>query len=244
MFVDCLKFIIHKEMRKKNIVVFSGAGMSAESGIKTFRDTGGLWEEHKIEDVATFEAWKKNRELVLDFYNQRRKQVMEAKPNYAHELVADLQNNFDVQVITQNIDDLHERAGSKKVLHLHGEIMKGRSTLKHHLIYPLTHWEIKIGDKCEFGSQLRPHIVWFGEDVPEMTKATELTEHADIFITIGTSLNVYPAANLIHVVKSDIPKFLVDPGDFNLDYIKNLTIIKATAVEGMKILSKKLNELL
>jgi NAD-dependent deacetylase len=231
-------------MRKKNIVVFSGAGMSAESGIKTFRDTGGLWEEHKIEDVATFEAWKKNRELVLDFYNQRRKHVMEAKPNYAHELVADLQNNFDVQVITQNIDDLHERAGSKKVLHLHGEIMKGRSTLKHHLIYPLTHWEIKIGDKCEFGSQLRPHIVWFGEDVPEMTKATELTEHADIFITIGTSLNVYPAANLIHVVKSDIPKFLVDPGDFNLDYIKNLTIIKATAVEGMKILSKKLNELL
>lgn len=229
---------------KKKIVVFSGAGMSAESGIKTFRDTGGLWEEYKIEDVATFEAWAKNQDLVLDFYNQRRKQVMEAKPNEAHQLVADLQKNFDVQVITQNIDDLHERAGSKKVLHLHGEIMKSRSTKNNNLVYPLKHWEIKAGDVCEVGSQLRPHIVWFGEDVPEMEKATKLAEDADIFITIGTSLNVYPAANLIHVVQNKIPKFLVDPGNFNLDYIKNLTIIKATAVEGMKVLSEKLNELI
>lgn len=231
-------------MKKKKIVVFSGAGMSAESGIKTFRDSGGLWEEYKIEDVATFDAWLKNQDLVLDFYNQRRKQVMEAKPNKAHELVAELQNHFDVQVITQNIDDLHERAGSKKVLHLHGEIMKGRSTSKKELVYELKHWEIKTGDVCEVGSQLRPHIVWFGEDVPEMDKATILAENADIFITIGTSLNVYPAANLIHVVQSTIPKFLVDPGDFNLDYIKNLTIIKANAVEGMKVLSEKLNELI
>ena len=230
-------------MKKKKIVVFSGAGMSAESGIKTFRDTGGLWEEYKIEDVATFDAWVKNQNLVLDFYNQRRKQVMEAKPNRAHEMVAELQKHFDVQVITQNIDDLHERAGSKKVLHLHGEIMKGRSTTKKELVYELSHWEIKAGDVCEVGSQLRPHIVWFGEDVPEMDKATAFAESADIFITIGTSLNVYPAANLIHVVQSNIPKFLVDPGDFNLDYIKNLTIIKANAVEGMKTLSKKLNEL-
>lgn len=218
--------------------------MSAESGIKTFRDTGGLWEEYKIEDVATFDAWLKNQDLVLDFYNQRRKQVMEAKPNEAHLLVAELQKHFDVQVITQNIDDLHERAGSKKVLHLHGEIMKGRSTAKQELVYDLKHWEIKSGDVCEVGSQIRPHIVWFGEAVPEMDRATELAEQADIFITIGTSLNVYPAANLIHVVANHIPKFLVDPGDFNLDYIKNLTIIKATAVEGMKVLSKKLNALI
>lgn len=243
MFVVCLKFIFTSIMKKK-IVVFSGAGMSAESGIKTFRDTGGLWEEYKIEDVATFEAWVKNQDLVLDFYNLRRKQVMEAKPNEAHLLVAELQKHFDVQVITQNIDDLHERAGSKKVLHLHGEIMKSRSTSNYNLVYPLKHWEIKAGDVCEVGSQLRPHIVWFGEDVPEMEKATKLAEEADVFITIGTSLNVYPAANLIHVINSNIPKFLVDPGDFNLDYIKNLTIIKANAVEGMKVLSKKLNELI
>lgn len=244
MFVVCLKFIFTAIMKKKKIVVFSGAGMSAESGIKTFRDTGGLWEEYRIEDVATFEAWLKNQDLVLDFYNQRRKQVMEAQPNEAHYLVAELQKHFDVQVITQNIDDLHERAGSKNVLHLHGEIMKGRSTVKHELVYDLKHWEIKTGDVCEVGSQIRPHIVWFGEAVPEMDKATELAEKADIFITIGTSLNVYPAANLIHVIEGHIPKFLVDPGDFNLDYIKNLTIIKSTAVEGMKVLSEKLNELI
>ncbi len=244
MFVVCLKFIFTLVMKKKKIVVFSGAGMSAESGIKTFRDTGGLWEEYKIEDVATFDAWEKNQNLVLNFYNERRKQVMEAQPNEAHFLVAELQKHFDVQVITQNIDDLHERAGSKKVLHLHGEIMKGRSTVKHDLVYPLKHWEIKAGDVCEVGSQIRPHIVWFGEAVPEMDKATELAEKADIFITIGTSLNVYPAANLIHVIEGHIPKFLVDPGDFNLDYIKNLTIVKATAIEGMKVLSKKLNELI
>jgi NAD-dependent deacetylase len=229
-------------MRKKKIVVFSGAGMSAESGIKTFRDTGGLWEEYRIEDVATFDAWQRNPELVLNFYNQRRKQVMDARPNAGHELIARLEKDFDVQVITQNIDDLHERAGSKKVLHLHGEIMKSRSTRSHDLVYPLKHWEIKLGDTCETGTQLRPHIVWFGEAVPEMDRATAMAEEADVFITIGTSLNVYPAANLIHVVAPHIPKYLIDPGDFNLDYIKNLTVIKATAVEGMKILSKKLKE--
>ncbi len=231
-------------MKKKKIVVFSGAGMSAESGIKTFRDSGGLWEEYRIEDVATFDAWTKNQSLVLNFYNQRRKQVMEAEPNTAHLLVAEWQQHFDVQVITQNIDDLHERAGSKKVLHLHGEIMKGRSTVRHDLVYPLKHWEIKAGDVCEVGSQIRPHIVWFGEAVPEMERAIELTEDADIFVTIGTSLNVYPAANLINVVESHIPKYLVDPGDFNLDYVKNLTIIKSTAVEGLKIVSEKLKELI
>ncbi len=229
-------------MKKKKIVVFSGAGMSAESGIKTFRDTGGLWEEYKIEDVATFEAWTKNQKLVLDFYNQRRKQVMEATPNKAHQFVAELQKKYDVQVITQNIDDLHERAGSKKVLHLHGEIMKSRSSVAQGLTYDLKDWEIKQGDLCEKGSQLRPHIVWFGEAVPEMDKAVAFAEEADIFITIGTSLNVYPAANLIHVVDSAVPKYLIDPGDFKLDYIKNLTVIKAKAVEGMEILMKKLSE--
>lgn len=227
-------------MKKKKIVVFSGAGMSAESGIKTFRDSGGLWEQYKIEEVATFDAWLNNPALVLDFYNQRRKQVMEAKPNRAHELVAELQKTHDVQVITQNIDDLHERAGSKKVLHLHGEIMKCRSTINHHLVYPVKQWEIKLGDQCEEGSQLRPHIVWFGEAVPEMEKAIAITEEADVFITIGTSLNVYPAANLIHVVPVSVSKYLIDPNEFNLDYIKNLNIIKATAVEGMNILSKQL----
>lgn len=229
-------------MKKKRIVVFSGAGMSAESGIKTFRDSDGLWEEHRIEDVATYEAWTRNQSLVLNFYNQRRKQVMEAKPNLAHEIVAQLEQHFEVSVVTQNVDDLHERAGSSQVLHLHGEIMKGRSTVTPDLIYPLTNWEMKNGDVCELGAQLRPHIVWFGEDVPEMDSAVGLAEQADIFITIGTSLKVYPAANLIHVIKADIPKYLVDPGEFNLDYIKNLTVIKSTAVEGMKLLFKKLTE--
>lgn len=229
-------------MKKKKIVVFSGAGMSAESGIKTFRDTGGLWEEYKIEDVATYSAWTKNRKLVLDFYNQRRKQVMAASPNAAHTMVAGLQEEFDVQVITQNIDDLHERAGSENVLHLHGEIMKSRSSQWSELIYDIKEWELKEGDLCERGAQLRPHIVWFGEAVPEMVKAEMLTREADIFITIGTSLNVYPAANLIHVVEASVPKFLIDPGEFNLDYIRNLTVIKAKAVEGMELLLKRLHE--
>ena len=230
-------------MKKKKIVVFTGAGMSAESGIKTFRDTNGLWEEYKIEDVATFDAWQRNMPLVLDFYNQRRKQVLEAKPNEGHLLVAQLQKKYDVQVITQNIDDLHERAGSKKVLHLHGEIIKSRSTDHSNLIYPIKGSEIKVGDVCENGSQLRPHIVWFGEAVPEMDTAINLAEDADIFITIGTSLNVYPAANLIHVTSSQAKRYLIDPSDFNLDYIKNLIHIKATAVAGMLILAKKLEEL-
>src|SRR5687767_13546490 len=150
-------------MSKKRLVVFTGAGVSAESGIRTFRDAGGLWEQHRIEDVATYEAWLKNRELVLEFYNQRRKQVMESEPNAAHLFIAEMQKKFDVQVITQNVDDLHERAGSKKVLHLHGEIMKARSSIDPKLVYPLKSWELKMGMRCDKGSQLRPHIVWFGE---------------------------------------------------------------------------------
>lgn len=230
-------------MIKKKIIVFTGAGISAESGLKTFRAGDGLWEEYNIEDVATFAAWQKNKELVQQFYNMRRKQVMDAKPNIAHNLVAQLEKYYDVQVITQNIDDLHERAGSKNVLHLHGEIMKVKSTVDSNLIYPTKNWELKMGELCEKGSQLRPHIVWFGEAVPEMENATKLSEMADIFITIGTSLNVYPAANLISEAPRLIPKYLIDPGDFNLDHLKNITHLKTTATNGMKILFDKLIEL-
>ncbi len=227
--------------KKQKIVVFSGAGISAESGIKTFRDSGGLWEDYKIEDVATPQAWIKDKELVLKFYNERRIQVINAKPNSAHKLVANLQNQFDVHVITQNIDDLHERAGSKNVLHLHGQIMKSQSTNDANLVYDVKNKLITIDDKCELGYQLRPHIVWFGEMVPEMDNAIEIATTADVFITIGTSLNVYPAANLINHVPVSSKKYLIDPSDFNLDYIKNLTVLKTTAVDGMAILYKQLN---
>jgi NAD-dependent deacetylase len=227
---------------KKRLVIFSGAGVSAESGLKTFRDSGGLWEQYRIEDVATFDAWTNNTSLVLEFYNQRRKQVMEAKPNAAHKFISDLQKDFDVHVITQNIDDLHERAGSKKVLHLHGEIMKARSTADDTLIYPMKKAEIRLGELCEKGSQLRPHIVWFGEMVPEMEKAYLITEQADLFVVVGTSLNVYPAAGLLSYVNHNTPKWLVDPGEFNLDYIRNLRHIKQTAVNGVPELRKELEK--
>ncbi|GAB4454468.1 MAG: NAD-dependent deacylase [Bacteroidales bacterium] len=197
----------------KKLVVLTGAGVSAESGISTFRDSGGLWEKYKIEDVATPEAWRKNKELVLEFYNQRRKQLLEVKPNRAHELLVELESDFDVQIITQNVDDLHERAGSKNVLHLHGELLKSQSTVDPSLVYKIDGWELKMGDKCEKGSQLRPFIVWFGEAVPMMDKAMELTEKADIFVVIGTSLQVYPAASLLQYVRPTSPIFVVDPND-------------------------------
>jgi NAD-dependent deacetylase len=227
-------------MSKKRLVVFTGAGMSAESGIKTFRDAGGLWEEYRIEEVATYDAWAKNRDLVLEFYNMRRKQVMEANPNEAHLFLAELQKRFDVQVITQNVDDLHERAGSKKVLHLHGEIMKARSSVDSNLIYPLKTAIISPGDKCEKGSQLRPHIVWFGEMVPEMEKANAIASKAELFVVIGTSLNVYPAAGVLNFVPSFVPTWLLDPGEFNLDYMKELKHIKKTAVNGIEDLKREL----
>jgi NAD-dependent deacetylase len=229
-------------MHKKQLVVFTGAGISAESGIKTFRDAGGLWENYKIEDVATFEAWTKNKELVLNFYNERRKQVMEAKPNASHLYIAELQSQFNVQVVTQNVDDLHERAGSKNVLHVHGEIMKVRSTVDPRLIYTLKNWESKLGDLCDKGSQLRPHIVWFGEMVPEMERANYFATQADLFVVIGTSLNVYPAAGILNFVPQDAPKWLVDPGDFSLDYLVALKHIKKNAVNGMKELEKELKK--
>ena len=193
----------------KNIVVFTGAGISAESGLKTFRAADGLWEEHRIEDVATPEAWRRDPELVLRFYNERRRGVLAAQPNAAHRVLAELQANANVQIVTQNIDDLHERAGSSDVLHLHGEIMKSRSSIDEHRLYNTQGEDICIGDLCELGSQLRPHVVWFGEAVPMMERAIELTMRADIFIVVGTSLAVYPAASLLQFVRDDAEKYIV-----------------------------------
>ena len=193
----------------KNIVVFTGAGISAESGLKTFRAADGLWEEHRIEDVATPEAWRRDPELVLRFYNERRRGVLAAQPNAAHRVLAELQASANVQIVTQNIDDLHERAGSNDVLHLHGEIMKSRSSIDEDRLYDTQGDDICIGDLCELGSQLRPHVVWFGEAVPMMERAIELTMRADIFIVVGTSLAVYPAASLLQFVRDDAEKYIV-----------------------------------
>ena len=231
---------LREVMAKKKIVVFTGAGISAESGIKTFRDSGGLWEEHKVEDVATPEAWEKNPALVLDFYNTRRRQAVNAKPNAAHEALVLLEKKFDVQIITQNIDDLHERAGSKKVLHLHGEINKSRSSIDESLVYTMKGKDLKIGQLCEKGSQLRPHIVRFGEFVPMMEEANRLATIAEIFIIVGTSLNVYPAAGLVNFVPEKSPKYLIDPSAFAKDYIQNLTILKETAGKGVPALVETL----
>jgi NAD-dependent deacetylase len=226
----------------KKIVVLTGAGISAESGIRTFRDSDGLWEEHRIEDVATFDAWQRNPGLVLDFYNQRRKQLYEVKPNKGHNALVELEKKFDVRIITQNVDDLHEQAGSRNVLHLHGELKKVRSTVDDTLIYELEGWELKKGDFCEKGSQLRPHIVWFGEAVPMIEKAMELSAQADIFIVIGTSLNVYPAAGLVYYIKPGTPVYLIDPQAEMLSGVKNLTVIREPASTGVPALVKKLFE--
>jgi NAD-dependent deacetylase len=220
-------------MAKKKLIVFTGAGISAESGLKTFRDSGGLWEEYKVEDVATPEAWEKDPAMVLDFYNMRRRQAVLAKPNPAHLALVRLEKKYDVLIITQNIDDLHEKAGSKKVLHLHGEITKCRSSVDVSLVYPMKGNDLKIGQLCEKGSQLRPHIVWFGESVPMMEEAAALAATADLFLIIGTSLNVYPAAGLVNYVPEKTPKYLVDPTAFSKDYIQNLTVIKETAGKGV-----------
>jgi NAD-dependent deacetylase len=225
---------------KQKLVVFTGAGISAESGIKTFRDSGGLWEEYNISEVATPQAWEKNKELVLDFYNKRRKQVLESEPNEAHYALVELEEKYDVHIITQNIDDLHERAGSKKVLHLHGEIIKSRSTVDPSLVYKIKGSEIKLGEKCEKGSQLRPHIVWFGEMVPMMDVANLIAEKADIFMVVGTSMLVYPAAGLIDYTPENIPKYVIDPSDVKINGIRNLTIIKEKASVGLSKLAKEL----
>jgi NAD-dependent deacetylase len=217
----------------KNLVVLTGAGISAESGLKTFRDMGGIWEQYNVYEVASPEAWNSNPELVLRFYNERRKQLLETKPNAAHKLIAKLQNNYDVTVITQNVDDLHERAGTKKVLHLHGELRKARSTCDENKIYDIEGWELKLGDTDDNGCQLRPHVVWFGESVPMLHKAVEITTQAEIFVIIGTSLNVYPAASLIDYVKQGIPIFYIDPNPASI-YRKDVIIIPEKATTGVK----------
>ena len=224
----------------KKIVVLSGAGISAESGIRTFRASDGLWEEHRIEDVATFDAWLRNPDLVQQFYNQRRKQLYEVEPNAAHYALVKLEKKFDLKIITQNVDDLHERAGSNNVLHLHGELKKSRSTVDPALVYDIKGWELKMGDKCEKGSQLRPNIVWFGEEVPMIVPAAQLSRMADIFIVIGTSLNVYPAAGLIEEASYSSMKYLVDPNDCRVGHIPNLTILKEKAGWGVPKLVEQL----
>lgn len=229
----------------KKVVVLSGAGVSAESGIKTFRDSGGLWEGHDVMDVASPEGWAKDRELVLNFYNERRKAALEAQPNEGHLIIAELQDHFNVTVITQNVDNLHEKAGSKNVLHLHGELFKSRSTVDSNLIYDIEGWELNQGDKCEKGSQLRPNIVWFGEMVPMMEVAVEETVLADIFIVIGTSLQVYPAAGLLEYVKQKNPTFIIDPNMPSVLHRPNLFLFEEKGSIGMKQVRKiLLNEYL
>lgn len=224
----------------KKIVVLSGAGISAESGISTFRESNGLWENHRIEDVATPEGWEANPKLVLQFYNQRRKQLFEVEPNEGHKALVKLEDFYDVQIVTQNVDDLHERAGSSNVLHLHGELKKVISTIDHNLVYDLNNWELKYGDTCEKGSQLRPYIVWFGEAVPNIIFAEEIVREADILIIVGTSLNVYPAAGLVDVIKEEAEVYIVDPGDVLINDNKNITVLKVGAVEGLAELVNKL----
>jgi len=225
----------------KKLVVLTGAGISAESGIKTFRDMGGLWEEYDIEEVASPQGWNNNRELVLNFYNQRRKELLDCKPNKAHYQLVELEKYFEVQIITQNIDDLHERAGSSNILHLHGEIRKSMSTGDSSLIYNIEGWELKTGDLCEKGFQLRPFVVWFGEAVPMMDKASELTENADIYAVVGTSLNVYPAAGLLRYVKRDVPIYIVDPNE--VQSWRKVTFIKEKASTGVTRLADILQNL-
>ena len=220
--------------------------MSAESGISTFRDSGGLWEQHRVEDVATIEGYIRNPKLVLDFYNQRRRQLLTVKPCRGHELVAELEKNFDVTVVTQNVDDLHERAGSTKVIHLHGELMKATSSNNPNdprqiVTLDADHVDIHIGDKAADGSQLRPCIVWFGEAVPEIERAAEETSKADVFVVIGTSLNVYPAAGLIQFAPPEAPIYLIDPKDVPWNSVHRFRHIKKGATEGMEELITLLN---
>ena len=220
-------------MAKKKLVVLTGAGFSAESGLKTFRDSDGLWEGYNIEDVATPRAWKKDPKLVLEFYNYRRRNVRDAQPNAAHHGLAYLQEQFDVHIITQNIDDLHERAGSKNVLHLHGEIFKMRSEQNEHLVYEIKD-DIRLGDRAEDGAQLRPHIVWFEEPVPKIEEAIGIVVQADIFVVAGTSLVVYPAAGLVSYARTQIPKYIIDKSIPYASSVYNLIAIEKPATEGIK----------
>jgi NAD-dependent deacetylase len=227
----------------KKIVFFSGAGMSAESGISTFRDSGGLWEKYEINEVATPEAWRRNPDLVSAFYNQRRKQIIETSPNAAHNFITSLEDQFDVTIITQNIDDLHERAGSTNILHLHGNIRLAKSSgpNQENKLYPIDGWELTKNDLCEDGYRLRPHVVWFGEAVPALEDAIPLIESADVFVVIGTSLQVYPATGLIHYAPKTAIKILIDPNldSFSIpsDFIK-IAKNSTAAIQDLKDLLK------
>jgi NAD-dependent deacetylase len=227
-------------MQKKHLVVLTGAGISAESGLQTFRDADGLWEGYDINEVATATAWKRNPALVLEFYNMRRKNVKQAKPNAAHLALAGLENKFDVTIITQNIDDLHERAGSTKVVHLHGEIFKMQSETNEQLVYSI-YDEIMMGDKADDGGQLRPHIVWFEEPVPVFEEAIPIVRSAEIFLIVGTSLVVYPAAGLVNFVPPEIPKFIIDKKIPYTSSLNNLVAIERTASEGMMVVEEMLH---
>ena len=226
----------------KKIVVFTGAGVSADSGLSTFRDADGLWANYRIEDVCTPEALARNRSLMIEFYNKRRKELLSTEPNPAHYAIAELEKHFDVQVVTQNVDDLHERAGSKRVTHLHGELMKLRSERNSELIVPIEGWEQTLDARSEDGALLRPHIVFFGESVPMFDAATHIAAEADLMIVVGTSLAVYPAAMLVRYAKSGVPIYVVDPGTPDTSLIRNnpLTHIKARAAEGMPELAERL----
>ncbi len=233
----------------KKIVVLTGAGMSAESGISTFRDSGGLWEKYPVEQVATPEGYAANPKLVIDFYNDRRKQLLKVEPNRGHKILAELEKDFDVTVITQNVDNLHERAGSTNVIHLHGELTKVTSSRQPNnpkYIKELSpeNFEIKIGDLADDGTQLRPFIVWFGESVPMIETAIDYVEKADIFIIIGTSLNVYPAAGLLNYADTDIPVYLIDPNPVNISSDRKIQVISKGASSGMDDLRKILYDML
>ncbi|MHA3788984.1 SIR2 family NAD-dependent protein deacylase [Flavobacterium hauense] len=227
----------------KKLVILSGAGMSAESGIKTFRDAGGLWEGHDVMEVASPEGWHKNRALVLDFYNQRRKQLFEVNPNQGHTIAAELEKDFDVHIITQNVDDLHERAGSTNVLHLHGELLKARSIYNEN---DIIEWktDINVGDLHTDGHQLRPHIVWFGEAVPAIADAMGIVEEADYIIIIGTSMQVYPAAGLVDYARPTTPIFYIDPNPASIPHLSNsIEVLPMTASEGMAVVRERLKSL-
>jgi NAD-dependent deacetylase len=219
---------------KKRLVVLTGAGVSAESGLKTFRDSNGLWEEHDVMEVASIDGWYRNPGLVLEFYNARRRQVASARPNEAHKILAELEEDFDVRVVTQNVDDLHERGGSTNVLHLHGELTKARSVRDETRVYEIGYGELALGQTGEDGAQLRPHIVWFGEAVPLIAEAERLVRGADVFAVIGSSLAVYPAAGLVTSLRPGTRAFLIDPEEVDMRLPSNFTIIRDTATKGTK----------
>jgi NAD-dependent deacetylase len=221
-------------MIRKKLVILTGAGISAESGIRTFRDMGGLWEEYDVMEVASYDGWIQNPELVLKFYNDRRKQLKDAKPNQGHIALAEAEKYFDIHIITQNVDNLHERAGSTKILHLHGELTKVESSEDPSLVHDIGYTDLNLGDKCKKGSQLRPHIVWFGEPVPAMVEAIRITRQAEIFAVVGTSLNVYPAAGLVDYTPISTPIYLVDPNDVTVQSRHKVHYIKENASIGVK----------